>query len=480
MIPSHLSTYVLRALRVGTPPETIRASLLKNGWSDAEIAEANAKAWATIQELAKNLPAPPKKSSLLHINGPQLLLYLGGLLVIVAAIIFDSINWQQWTTAARIIAIALPLVVCLGVGTWLWRGNRSQREGLVFLLIGGLLLPFLLLLVAQETDLFASHAADAAFGIATLSLLVYAGFSFLFPTAVWSLLYLSAGLITYLTFWGLTPVSGVFEAPTIAWLTLLPGTLYVLSSPWFERRGRKTEAQVATTLGAITLVTATLWIFSLSTDDLLSMWLLPLLGLIFVAIGGLLELQGWRRWSRTPYTVGLGIVFLALARFGFDPKLGGLLPDTSPDTLTTLGLASIVVGCVYLLIAVALGRIGHPDVKELNNFRPFFLLVGPAWIIGALFFLGSNGSQPLYELLTLLATVLFIAASVPTGSRQFLAVGTLGLLLFIYAIGYEYFNNQIGWPLTVLGAGLLSMIVGVLIHWLQTQVLPRRRALRQE
>ena len=40
-------------------------------------------------------------------------------------------------------------------------------------------------------------------------------------------------------------------------------------------------------------------------------------------------------------------------------------------------------------------------------------------------------------------------------------INRLFLIIYIFDIGGEYFQNQIGWPITLFVAGILSMGVGI-------------------
>ena len=61
----------------------------------------------------------------------------------------------------------------------------------------------------------------------------------------------------------------------------------------------------------------------------------------------------------------------------------------------------------------------------------------------------------------LLASLGFIFGSIPKLTRQFLLIGTLFLVVYIFMIGGEYFQNEVGWPITLFVAGLISMGIGV-------------------
>ena len=71
-----------------------------------------------------------------------------------------------------------------------------------------------------------------------------------------------------------------------------------------------------------------------------------------------------------------------------------------------------------------------------------------------------GGKEPVYEPLLLFSSLGFIFGSIVNKSRQFLYLGTLFLIIYIFDIGAEYFESNVGWPITLFVAGLASMGIG--------------------
>lgn len=93
----------------------------------------------------------------------------------------------------------------------------------------------------------------------------------------------------------------------------------------------------------------------------------------------------------------------------------------------------------------------------------------PVAILGGLFGLGLDGKKFVYETMLLLGSLGFIFFSIPIKSRTFLYVGTWFLIVYIFGIGGEYFQNQVGWSITLFIAGLLSMSIGFGMEKLRKQ-----------
>ncbi|MDR3642262.1 MAG: hypothetical protein P4L74_01370 [Candidatus Doudnabacteria bacterium] len=116
----------------------------------------------------------------------------------------------------------------------------------------------------------------------------------------------------------------------------------------------------------------------------------------------------------------------------------------------------LVIGLVYMLV----GRYLAVTAQKA--------LVGVLYGFGSLFFLGSalalGGWQPnqnaFWELIYPLVVFGVIFLSVYAKSKAFLVFGTIFLIGYILKLTGEYFTSGLGWPLALVLAGLLIMLVG--------------------
>jgi hypothetical protein len=95
-------------------------------------------------------------------------------------------------------------------------------------------------------------------------------------------------------------------------------------------------------------------------------------------------------------------------------------------------------------------------------------LTGSFYGFGSLMFLGSTmalgGYYPnqniFWEIIYPLLVFGLIFASVYARSKSLLVFGTLFLIAYIFKLTPEYFSDSLGWPLALVIAGLLVMLVG--------------------
>lgn len=124
----------------------------------------------------------------------------------------------------------------------------------------------------------------------------------------------------------------------------------------------------------------------------------------------------------------------------------------------------IVLGISYILLG-----------RYLDLEKKFTSLVGPLYFIGCLFILASSYSlggtffwnSPITIWKSITGLLIFVAffLSVPFKSKSFLYLGALFLIIYLSDISTrlaEIFGD-LGWPLILISAGLLLMLVGYLV-----------------
>ena len=111
-------------------------------------------------------------------------------------------------------------------------------------------------------------------------------------------------------------------------------------------------------------------------------------------------------------------------------------------------LVGMLLGTMLLLAAVGAARIGHADITPLIYF------------VGAVMFLygffDAVEDSPV-EVLFLAVAAGFVYLSVFLHSRTLLVVATLAILAYTGYFTSEHFADSIGWPLSLIGFGLVMI-----------------------
>ena len=123
----------------------------------------------------------------------------------------------------------------------------------------------------------------------------------------------------------------------------------------------------------------------------------------------------------------------------------------------------LVAGISYLLIGYAFAK---NEKAPLSGFLYSFGILG---FLGAAFALGgwSPTQNVFWELIFpgLALGTLFMSVYLKT--RSFLTFGSLFLMIYILKITGEYFTSGLGWPLSLVLAGLMLIAVGYLYVYLK-------------
>ena len=303
-----------------------------------------------------------------------------------------------------------------------------------------------------------------------MSFALYLGFAFVFRSPFWSFLYHSAGLFIYYFFLRVIGVESVFssEGSTISWLVLIPATAYIFLGLLYEKKELPEEGRYSYVIGSITVILCCIRLFaetSAGGKEYFS-WLLLGLGIAYYRLGIFFERANFQKYCRLPYFIGVGVVFFSLFRLGADGTLlnGYPAPSYEKGYQNIVGWSNLIVGTIFLLLGWGIEKLRNFHLEIGPRYKGFFNFVGPLWFLGAILSLGLDGHKLVYETALLVSSIGFIFGSIPKLSRQFLYIGTLFLVIYIFSTGSEYFQNDVGWPITLFAAGLASMGVSLAIE----------------
>lgn len=197
-----LADFIQRSLGAGYTEEEIRMALWRQEWGKSEVEEGIAWARQVISEKKGELTAPPSPGKswgddFKNLTAARVLLYLGGLIVFLAAIIFVGVSWDGWGAVGRLMAILLPMTALGGVGVSLWKDKRFRRQGMVFIFTAALLWPLFLVVLFDELELFVSWNSEYGLAVSVLSLGGYLLMRVAIGSSIWSFLGSIAGLTVY-------------------------------------------------------------------------------------------------------------------------------------------------------------------------------------------------------------------------------------------------------------------------------------------
>lgn len=464
-----LKEYVRKALLRGLAISEVENLLAEKGWGREEIKEVCNDVQAIIENDKKGplvVPVPSKFDGLnidfKSVSASQILLYLGGLIVVLAGIIYIGINWSDWGSWMRIFAIFAPMMICYVAGSFLWLNENRESQGLVFVVVGSLLFPLFLGVTFNELDLFGQFFSNEfSLTVSLITFILYAGLSFIFKAPIWTFLFQIVFLFVYFYFWQILGLSGNVE---IGFLFLVPAILY-LGLAWIYDKGEKyLEATISYFLSCGVFLFAFMFLFVESFVNEYIAWILALFGFVIFGLHTWLESIGFKKFCTVPYFVGSIFLFLSLYRLAAQGELLDIFSGGNIDKYSLTGWSQVVSGSLYLLIYWGLSKLKKSQVLIAGGYGKLYEFASAIFILGGVFYLGLRGHKPIYETLFLITSLGFVFGSIPRASRSFLYLGTLFLIIYIFSIGSEYFQNDIGWPITLFIAGLLSMGVGVLIE----------------
>lgn len=466
MVDNTLLSFVKTSLSKGYSESEIRDSLIDSNWDREDI-------FGVFEEIKKdkqNLKLPPLKApqpqtshknplnmDIKTLNASQILLFLGGLITVIAGIIYIALNWSQWNAVGRIIAIALPMLTMYGIGVNLHLGKKYQQQAIYFITAGSLIWPLFLYIFFKELNLFDKSTDLRGFIISLITLIAYIITALLITSPIWSLLGSVTGIFVWYFFLNFTKID-IFGTNTLPWMFLILGGIYMILGLFYDLIKKESYSLAPFVLGIIlSLASFVVLIFSHPLESVAS-WYLLVPAICYFSLGIYLEMSYSLQKTVVVYFTGLLMFFvisLKLALGGQLLSIVGLNPNVVEKSWPF-----VFLGIFYLIISYCFEKIKN-NFPVLSQFWVFFELVGTLSFLSGLFHLGLNGKKPIYETLLLLSSLGFIFTSIFKQSKPFLYLGTLFLVIYIFDIGGEYFYNQVGWPITLFVAGILSMLIGL-------------------
>jgi hypothetical protein len=429
MADSKLVEFIIRSLVRSQTEEEFRPSLKAKGWSKEEIDQALNRAKELLDAGAAPPEAPAKPDltaaspavDLARVTAARIFLFLGALIIVSAAVFFISINWEEWSGPERFTSILIPMLVCAAAGLTLWFLDQ-RAVGIYFLLTAGLLAPFVFYMAiwgpaAGRPEYYLQQPVllhwGASLAVTTVIYLLCRRF---LAHPSWSLL---AGLGFVLTVaFSVASVSAAEPELTVHRTALVASAVVLLAGLYVERAHHSVDAK-------------------------------------------LLYLVAW-----------IGLVF-SLLTLGFS---GGMLPEHMVEQQTwgtggpnVHGISTALAGVVGLGLAYmtrALSRIGFNALAAYRGLLGFF---GCGMVLFGAFLTGVEGELPVYETAFLALSLGAVFLGQRMQVRSFLYLGVLFVITYVFSTGFEYFEDEVGWPIILFCAGLISMLIGFAVdRWSRT------------
>lgn len=411
MANQQIIDYLRRAFAQHQPESEIRAALAQQGWNDFDVGLA----WQEAQQpIAKK-----KKRAGTHVSGAELLLFIGGVIIVIAAATLIASGWDSLGSVGRILAALIPNLILLSVGLVLKGNPNMGHASHAFLVTGGLVIPFTLGILVNQFFPEATYESQI-FVVAMLTLTAYAYAVFKLRELIWMGLAVIAALIAYSALLGIIDIENIIPTNPFAWAYL---------------------------------------IFSI----------------VLLLFGSLIERSGWKYYARAPYFFGTSIFVITTTILGMTGTLfgEGWLENSYSFAYQQL-ITLTFVGAVYLSIGWWLRSFRSGNFEELGRLRPAWDLFGVLELTGGFYLIGnnfySNAEQDntiLFSFVGLGIALAFLYLSVRIQNRQYFQAGAILLAYGLLKIGSTYFADTLGWPVVLMFFGLLFMAGGYYLNRLQ-------------
>ncbi len=395
-----LVSYIRKAIADKHDVATVLAALKSAGHSETDVNQAFQVAMSSAEPTkTSDTTQTNSVSSHFHFSTSQVLVSLGGLLVVIAVAIVLSTQWQYLGPFAKFALIAIPNSIIFGLAAWAKQNPDRQKT------------------------------ADALFGLGVLFIALTIGAFFVqfglvsefgLPVIVYStgLTYLISTVLQFMTnrhF--LVPIS----------LIMLCGFVITLLA--------QLEVSFTVMLWAILFVALAMTGFGylLSTRYSLPYGTYTIFGA--VAAGLLLPgitldalnrvTPGFGGWEFQTFVVTLfGFAFLAIASF-----LGGLVARTKNSDSYTVKRAYEEIGQFMILFPV----------------------------------LSLGFSNDVFLLFALLLSFGMFFASIRVPIRSLLPLGAIGVVSTLLSLTGKYFSGSVAWPILLFLAGFALIGLSILV-----------------
>ena len=176
----------------------------------------------------------------------------------------------------------------------------------------------------------------------------------------------------------------------------------------------------------------------------------------YIGLGIWFEKRQKSKLSKNLYFIGCMVLFCSL----LDWARQGTIFSSIQEIKKQLAFSTALIASVYLAFGFLFEKADRFKANFLQLYSTFFYFFGAFLFMGSFSILSIGPKAILYELIVLIMSLGFIFINIWKASKIFLYTGALFLVFYIFCIGGKYFHTAIGWPLTLLISGFLSIFVG--------------------
>jgi tRNA A-37 threonylcarbamoyl transferase component Bud32 len=379
---------------------------------------------------------------------PQVGLYLGAWVLVVGAALIFLFRYLAISGTPAVLMVAGATAPTAWYGVRAWKAGRL-RIAVAYLLAFCLLLPVTLLVAIQAYGLFSGLTRGRE------------DLEFLFQFS-------SFRRTTNAQLWW----SICFSLPAYLWLRRFTGSSVfslVLSV-------------MAALLCVITLLRMGLLEWLDNDPGRIYLRLIPAAALFFVIA---IVLERFRRpWdSRYFYPVAVAFTYVSLSGIAaFHEPYANWLKRVAPWTRGQVDYLFVINAGIYFLLQLLCDRFRSAQMRVVAKAFRFVL---PGHVLVPLFLLGLEATRlwtespasaalhreaRIFEVLLPVTACLFVFLSIPKQMKNYLGTGMLFLAVGIIRLQQNWLNDRVAWPVTLILAGILLMLLAARYSAVRTAV----------
>jgi hypothetical protein len=370
---------------------------------------------------------------------------LGAIIVIIGVVLFTYQIWNDIGAFGRILVTLGLGFLITALGSVLYTKNRENAVGLVFHLIGGMLLPGGAFITISELGVNQNPEWPLAiiFGVLSLFYILINSFHKSIILTFFSVV--NSTVFVYLLANAI--VAGSFNDYTnlYAYITIIIGICYILLSISFKDTWNSKLIPVLNFFGmaGIQIAAVSQYAYNFGGDH--SLWP-SILSFAIIFVFYLYININQKNIGLTALSIINGTALI----YSFtNLLLSGNSSAYSTDIYTYL---TMVVGIAYILISYSFRNTWNSKLTEVLN---FFGIIG---LLGSAFTLIYDSI--LWQLFFFVLVISCFGLSIFVKSRIVLVISTLFLLSFISYITSEYFADSVGWPISLVVLGFIFIALG--------------------